>query len=91
MNGDSGKAEIQTDCLTGGTPSTSAARFQPILFQIGVISMRGTRIEIRLRVIVGTLVFVLDEQRYGCPQGHAMLQARLEVDEVLFRSLENTC
>ena len=36
---------------------------------------------------MGTLVLVLDEQSNGCSEGHAMLQARLELDEVLFRSL----
>lgn len=53
--------------------------------------MGGTRVEIGLGVIVGTLVFVLDEQCNGCSEGHAMLQARLEVDKVLFRSLEKGC
>lgn len=37
---------------------------------------------------MGTLIFILDEQRNGCSEGYAMLQARLEVDEVLFGSLE---
>ena len=53
--------------------------------------MGGTRVEICLRVIVGTLVFVFDEQPNGCSEGYAMLQPRLELDEVLFRSLENGC
>lgn len=50
--------------------------------------MRGTRVEIGLRVIVGTLILILDEQRNGCSEGYTVLQARLEVDEVLFGSLE---
>ena len=41
-----------------------------------------------LRVIVGTLVFILDEQCDWCSEGYAMFQTRLEVDEVLFGSLE---
>ena len=87
MVGDSGRAWIQTNCLAGGAPSTSTARLQPVLFQVGVVGVGWTRVEIRLRVVVGTLVFVLDEQSNGCSEGHAMLQARLELDEVLFRSL----
>ena len=50
--------------------------------------MRGTRVEIRFRVIVGTLVFILDKQRNGRSQSYAMFQARLEMDKVPFRSLE---
>ena len=64
--GHSGKGLTQTDGLASRAPSASATRLQPVLFQIGIISMRGARVEIRLRVIVGTLVFVLDEQRNGC-------------------------
>ena len=79
---------MATDCLASRTPSTSTARLQSVFFEIRVVSMGGTRVKIRLRVIVGTLVFILDEQGNGCPEGHAVLQARLEVDEVLFGSLE---
>ena len=78
---------IQTDCLAGRAPSTAAARLQPVLFQVGEVGVGWTWVEIRLGIIVGTLVFVLDEQPNGCSEGHAKLQARLELNEVLFRSL----
>ena len=52
--------------------------------------MRGARVEIGLRVIVGALVFILDEQRDGCSEGYAMLQTRLEVDKIFFGSLKTT-
>ena len=35
-----------------------------------------------------TLVLILDEQCNGCSEGYAMLQAGLEMDKVLFGSLE---
>jgi len=89
--GDRENAWTPTDCLAGRTSSASTARLQPVLFQVGIVGVRGAWVEIRLRVVVGTLVFVLDEQRDGCSEGNAMLQARLEVHEVLFRSLDNGC
>ena len=79
---------VLTDCLAGRTPSTSATRLQSVFFQVREVGVRGTRVEICLRVIVGTLVFILDKQRDGCSEGYAVLQPGLEVDEVLFRSLK---
>lgn len=59
--GDSGKAWILTDCLAGRASSTSAARLQSVFFQVGVVCMGGTWVEISLRVVMGALVFILDE------------------------------
>lgn len=80
--------EILTDRLAGRASSTPATRLQSVFFQVGEVGVRGARVEISLRVIVGALVFIPDEQRNGCSESYAMLQTGLEVNKVLFRSLE---
>lgn len=51
--------------------------------------MRGTGVEVCLAVVVRTLVLVADEEAYGRAEGDAVLEAGLEMDEVLLIALLN--
>lgn len=51
--------------------------------------MTRPRVEIRLGVIVRTLVLVLDKKTDGRAQGHTMLNTRLEVDKIFFVPLHD--
>jgi hypothetical protein len=49
--------------------------------------MTGSRVEVGLCVIFGSLVFILDEQTNGGPKGNSMFNSRLYLYQVLFISL----
>jgi len=50
--------------------------------------VRRTRVQVGLGVIVGTLVFVVDEETDGCTEGYIVLSSRLEVDLIELGALD---
>jgi hypothetical protein len=49
--------------------------------------VRWSRVEISLGVIVGSVVFVVDEETDWCTEGYTVFSSRLDVDSVVLGSL----
>ena len=74
--------------LSGRTPTTTRARFEVVLFEIGKVGMGGTRVSIEgvIGVIVWSLILVADKHSDGSAEGDAELGAGLDLDLVLLIS-----
>lgn len=77
-----------TDRLARAAAPATAARLDAVLLEISPVCVAGAGVEVRLRVVLRPLVLVADEQADGGPEGDTVLDAGLEVHEVLFISLE---
>ena len=58
----------RTDGFSGGTSSSATTCFDAVFLEIGPVGMTWTGIEVHFRVIVGSLVEVLHEHSYRCPE-----------------------
>ncbi len=77
-----------TDRLARAAATAAAARLDAVLLEIGPVCVAGAGVEVRFRIVLRPLVLVADEEPDGGPEGDTVLDARLEVHEVLFVSLE---
>lgn len=77
-----------TDGLARAAAAATAARLDAVLLEIGPVCVAGAGVEVRLGVVLRPLVLVADEQADGRPEGDTVLDAGLEMHEVLFISLE---
>ena len=69
------------------SPSTSRGSFQTVLCQVSVVGMGWTGVEISLGVVVGSVVFVVNEKTDWCTEGNTVFSSRLDVDSVVLGSL----
>ena len=81
-----GEREL-TDRFTGTTPSSSTARLESVLEQVGPIGVRRARVVVGFSVVVGTLVLVADEETDRSAERDARLDTRLQEDLVGFVAL----
>lgn len=79
---------LNTNSFARATAPPSAACFDAIFLQVGVIGVTRPRVKIGLGVIVRALVLVLDKQTDRRAQCHPALRPRLEMHEILFIPLE---
>jgi hypothetical protein len=49
--------------------------------------MRGTRVEVGLGVVVGSVVFVVDKETDWCTEGNTVFSSRLDVNSIVLGSL----
>jgi hypothetical protein len=75
------------DGLAGGGAAAAGGGLDAVLLEVGVVRVRGARVEVRLGVVVRALVLVVDEEADGRAEGDAVLDAGLDVDEILFVTL----
>jgi hypothetical protein len=69
--------------LTGGRASSSGRSLDTILLEVGVVGVRGTRVEVGLGVVVGALVLVADLERDWCAKGDTVLNTRVDDYKIL--------
>jgi hypothetical protein len=83
-----GNGKAGTDGFPGRAASSAAACFYPVFLEIGPVCVTWTGIEIHFRVVVGSLVEILDEHSNRCAECRVELCARLDLYSVLLISLE---
>lgn len=81
------KVKKRTDCFSRAASATTAARFQAIFEKVGPIRMGGARKEIRLGVVMRSLILVLYSQADRCSQSYAKFCSRLYANGIGFITL----
>lgn len=87
MRGGNCDGEDHTNGLAGTAASTTAAGLDAILLEVGVVGVTRPGVEISLGIIMRALILVLDEESNRRAQCHAVLNTRLEVNEILLVTL----
>jgi hypothetical protein len=86
-----GKSRLGREGLTNSLPSTgpssSTGGLDAVLCEVRPVSVRRTRVEVRLDVVVWALIFVVNKKADGRSQGDAVFRSGLDVDEVVLVSL----
>ena len=86
-DGASGHTSDRLSCRGSTTPGR---RFDAVLDEVGVVGVRGSWVQIRLGVVVWSLIFVVDEETDWRAKRHSVLGSTLDVDLVVFRSLQQS-
>lgn len=73
-----------TDRFPCTRSTTTRRRLEAVFREVRVIRVRRSRVQIRLCVIVRSLILVVDEQSNRRTQRHTMLQPRLDVNGIVF-------
>lgn len=77
-----------TDGLSCTASAATTAGLDTVLFQVGEVSMAGSRVHVHgaVSIVLGPLVFVPHHHAYWRAQGDTELGSRLYLDPVLFVS-----
>lgn len=72
------------NCFPSATTASAAAGFDAIFLLVGVVCMAGARKHVHgaVAVILGALVFIPDDEPYGCPECDAEFGAGLDLHPV---------
>ena len=74
-------------CLPRGRATTPAIITDAVFVDVCVVSMPRPKLTGNIRVILGALVRVMDNQSYGCARGHTLEHARQDLYLVQFPAL----
>lgn len=74
---------ILTDGLASRATSSTAAGLDAVFGQVGVVGVRRAGVQVRLGVVMRTLVLVLHEEADRGSEGNTVLDTGLDVDEIL--------
>ena len=84
-----GKEDRQlTYGLTSTTPAAPTARLDTVFLKVGIIGVARPWVQVCLRIIVRSLIFVLDQESNRSTEGNSHFRTRLDMDSILLISLQ---
>ena len=81
---------LLTDSLPCAATSTTTTGLYTVFLEVSIVSMTRTRVQVRLGVILGSLVLIPHNKSNGRAQRNSMLYSGLDMHKVLLVSLSTS-